>query len=132
MLSTFLDIACLPLRSSRRSSCIRVLPKLPVSPLSRHLVQFIADSRRVVIGTADELTGQAVYAFVTLKPCALYQLQIYIVIFIFPLGNSNTTPTTTQLSPKNSFFKSEKSSDLSQLPRKYILLVICPKHVLAR
>jgi hypothetical protein len=29
----------------------------------------------IVIGTADELTGQAVYAFVTLKPCVFYRSQ---------------------------------------------------------
>jgi hypothetical protein len=64
-----------------------------------------------VIGTADELTGQAVYAFATLKPYVSLLLLPFIstsLIFSAFTVNSNTTRTTKLLSSKNSYYKSEK------------------------
>jgi hypothetical protein len=135
MLSTFLGIDCPLLRSSRHLSCIRVLLKLLVRNFLQchHTHQFVTDSCWVVIGTADDLTGQAVYAFVTLKPYESFiNRTSSSLIYVLTLGNSNMTQITMQLSPKNSFFKSEKSSDPSQLPRKSILFLICPKHAQAK
>lgn len=51
------------------------LPSIHISNLASHLSYFRVSHAsmliailRTVVGTADELTGQAVYAFVTLKP----------------------------------------------------------------
>lgn len=88
-----------------------------------------------VIGTADELTGQAVYAFVTLKPYVFdsYDLCVYPVLTPFlVLVNSNTTSITRMLSPRNSSFRSAKSSGPSQHPRRSSLSAICPRLALVR
>lgn len=56
-------------RSSLPWSCTEVLPK----PQVRCVVPLASRSFTIylVIGTADEVTGQAVFAFVTLKPCVI-------------------------------------------------------------
>lgn len=69
MSSTYPDIVCRRRRSSRRLSCTRVLRRLQVRYLTSHRILTVSHVfTSIVIGTADELTGQAVFAFVTLKP----------------------------------------------------------------
>lgn len=68
--STYPDIVCQQQRSSLRLSCTRVLLRLLVRYLTSIPIRVVSHVfTLIVIGTADELTGQAVFAFVTLKPC---------------------------------------------------------------
>ncbi|KAJ7638117.1 hypothetical protein B0H17DRAFT_960849, partial [Mycena rosella] len=45
--------------------------RLSTAEIESALIMHKGVAETAVIGTADELTGQAVYAFVTLKPCVL-------------------------------------------------------------
>jgi len=88
----------------------------------------------IVIGTADDLTGQAVHAFVTLKPYVLLLLSK-------PLGsgriisivvNSNMTPMTNPVWWRSSFFKCVRLLAPSPPPRRSTSSAICPRRVLER
>ena len=60
--------------------------RLSTAEIESALILHKGVAETAVVGTADELTGQAVYAFVTLKPCVLYSPPV----FAFLLGSSCT------------------------------------------
>ena len=75
MSSMSLVIVSPPQKLRALSSCTLVSLRLPVR-LTKHVECAFADSF-TVIGTADELTGQAVHTFVTLKPYVLIHLVVH-------------------------------------------------------
>ncbi|KAJ7936070.1 acetyl-coenzyme A synthetase [Mycena leptocephala] len=48
--------------------------RLSTAKIESALIMHMGVAQTAVIGTADELTGQAVYAFVTLKPQSTYNI----------------------------------------------------------
>ena len=78
MVSTILHtIVCEVLKSI--SDVINVSGhRLSTAEIESALILFPGVAEAAVIGANDELTGQAVHAFVTLKPCVLYQPSLHI------------------------------------------------------
>ena len=70
--------------------------RLSTAEIESALILHKGVAETAVVGTADELTGQAVYAFVTLKPYAPFSLSFHFIPTdippSLPTGNSNTTP----------------------------------------
>jgi hypothetical protein len=113
--STSLSTACLPPRSSLHSFFTQVSQRPPVHlALSHYLVHA---HTHPVTGSADELTSQAVFAFMTFKP--------YVPPSLFP-----SLPLPPCRSPPHSEFKYDPNNEGALA--KELILQVCSHRLIRR